>query len=893
MAEEIQRNTLAVNAGFQRLAAGAEQGGKGFEAFNRGANSAAHASTGVRRELIVLAHEMAMGNYTRLSGSLMVMAERMGNAGVAGKILSAVMSPLGLAFIAVAGAVALVTIDLVQAAQRMKDFTQASEAGGQRAGVSAAGFVSMAKAIERSTGSTFKDAQIALTELAKGGQVSGQSFIRAGEDAIEFARISHTSADQVAGEFSKMGDDVAGFAAKWSKEHGGITADTMRLIEQLQREGRTAEAQDAFFSGYGQFLDKTTGKVQTLTDALGRLWESMGSRRTAPVFQMRSEQPQIEAQKRAKDQKDAADAKAADAAGKVARANAAAVAGQAEWNKATLEASSNAKQLGAALDELKVKYDVQVAGAGGNTAVKQKLAADYAAQAAELRKEYADKPAKKPKGMASEGQDEETQLSNLLAQEKNWYADREQITYDFWSKKVAAGHKGTALQEEDERRMNQAAMELDKAHYAAMLETDRVAIDEAKDSPGKLAAAWTTYLSLIASKQGAQSAFYIEQVHRQTEALDELKKKQGEHAAEEEVKQGEYTVKNDEKSTENQVKGLETQAVGVKDQGQDGMISRKQETAQLIAIVNQETAVEAAGADKALADKVASYQKAIAAAQGNEEEINKLNDQMVAAGWSHMQTLVNDQQKAADQIVKIQDDAAKKTAEVWKQNVSTIVDDFGSGFLSMARGTGTFQQMMNKVAESVENIFVQSIEKQVTATILGNNQKVASTAASSTQQAALQTAGATQGLLATLVANEKQITANAAAAASAAYKAMAGIPIIGPALGAAAAAATFTAVEAYGQFASASGGYDIGNENPMVQAHAKEMVLPASLSEGFRKIISNQGGGPAGGGVGGSRGAGGGGMNVNISALDSRSVSRMMDSPKTVSSAKRAFSRHG
>jgi hypothetical protein len=107
---------------------------------------------------------------------------------------------------------------------------------------------------------------------------------------------------------------------------------------------------------------------------------------------------------------------------------------------------------------------------------------------------------------------------------------------------------------------------------------------------------------------------------------------------------------------------------------------------------------------------------------------------------------------------------------------------------------------------------------------------------------------------------------------------MAGIPVIGPGLGAAAAALAFTAVEAYGNLASASGGYDIGSENPLTQLHAREMVLPASIAQPLRQSIAN-------GSMSGDGGGGGGGTtNINhnwsVSALDARSVKGMLRSSR-------------
>lgn len=87
--------------------------------------------------------------------------------------------------------------------------------------------------------------------------------------------------------------------------------------------------------------------------------------------------------------------------------------------------------------------------------------------------------------------------------------------------------------------------------------------------------------------------------------------------------------------------------------------------------------------------------------------------------------------------------------------------------------------------------------------------------------------------------------------ATSSYKAMAGIPFIGPALGAAAAAsavafglAQVSSISSQQFTPSAEGGFDIpAGVNPVTQLHEKEMVLPKAQAEVIRNLANGGGSG--------------------------------------------------
>jgi hypothetical protein len=92
---------------------------------------------------------------------------------------------------------------------------------------------------------------------------------------------------------------------------------------------------------------------------------------------------------------------------------------------------------------------------------------------------------------------------------------------------------------------------------------------------------------------------------------------------------------------------------------------------------------------------------------------------------------------------------------------------------------------------------------------------------------------------------KNEVLVHAKKGAAGAYSAMAGIPYIGPVLGAIAAGTTFAAIMAFGSFKQ--GG--VLDKDMMMFGHAKEMVLPADISLGLQNMIRGGSGSNGDGGA--------------------------------------------
>lgn len=161
----------------------------------------------------------------------------------------------------------------------------------------------------------------------------------------------------------------------------------------------------------------------------------------------------------------------------------------------------------------------------------------------------------------------------------------------------------------------------------------------------------------------------------------------------------------------------------------------------------------------------------------------------------------------------------------------------------------------------------EMVTRPITQWIAMQARKLAMNAGFIATKTAQDSAGAAASLAAEQSTGAASIAVHAYRAAAGAYAAIAQIPVVGPVLAPVTAAAALAAVMAFGKrIFSAEGGFDIpAGVNPLVQAHAREMILPAKHADVIRSLADGRGG------------AGGGDThNWHIKALDGPSFERWL-----------------
>jgi phage-related minor tail protein len=229
----------------------------GGAAAEEGMRRIERSGTGVRRELLVLAHEISQGQWTRFGGSLIVMGERM-------DLLRYLASPTGVAFGLIAGAIGLMVTAAIKGHNQLDQLNRDLILSGNYAGLTADKYIQMARAIQSGVGGGVIDAQKALSATAATG-VFGPNTVQSVASAVDkIAQLSGQTADKVAADFAKMENGVTKWAETSKIALNNLTVSDQQYIRSLEQHGKAQEAM-AFAA------DRINAKLKDTATQLGYL----------------------------------------------------------------------------------------------------------------------------------------------------------------------------------------------------------------------------------------------------------------------------------------------------------------------------------------------------------------------------------------------------------------------------------------------------------------------------------------------------------------------------------------------------------------------------------------------------------------------------------------------
>ena len=193
-------------------------------------------------------------------------------------------------------------------------------------------------------------------------------------------------------------------------------------------------------------------------------------------------------------------------------------------------------------------------------------------------------------------------------------------------------------------------------------------------------------------------------------------------------------------------------------------------------------------------------------------KLQQIQQQIEALERQHQAKLTDIDRKAQLQRTQIQRQAIQNIASGWANALGQMLT-LQQGFTATLKSL--WQTVQQTIGSAIASIIQDWLTKQLSALILGKAQKLAEATG--------------------------EIAANAAVAASGAYAATAAIPIVGPELAPAAAAAAYGGAMSWMGALSASAAEkgDWNVREGLYHLHESEMVLPSWAAQGLRGMIGS------------------------------------------------------
>lgn len=240
----------AANAGFAQATAGAEK--------------SAFATAGARRELMVLGHEVVQGNFSRIPGSMMVLAERTGMS-------TAAFIGLGGAVVGVSAIVGTFAVAAHQGTEEMKAMSAAMGMTGNFSGQTADTLLGLARNASEASHQTVGATKEMVTALAESGHIGEAAFGSITQAAVLYSQASGKSLDEVTPKLIKAFEDPAKGAAELNNTLHFLSPAELEHIKNLQEMGDVSAAQSAL----AEELNQKLAGIQPSLGTLETAWEGV------------------------------------------------------------------------------------------------------------------------------------------------------------------------------------------------------------------------------------------------------------------------------------------------------------------------------------------------------------------------------------------------------------------------------------------------------------------------------------------------------------------------------------------------------------------------------------------------------------------------------------------
>lgn len=791
-----------------------------------GAKGMSFATAGVSREILVLGHEAMTGNFSRMPGTMMVLAERMGGLHHAFAFLA---TPIGLATIALAGltaAMAYAVAKSIQLESQMQSLRDNMTATGRSGVYTKQQFEDLKDTLHEVNGVSKKSAGEIVDIFMRAHKIGAPLMQDLIGIVVKFANATGKDAPDAAKELAKAFSDPEKGAKALREELGQfLTPAQNALIESQIRSGQVAQGQATLFAALRDRLREVGNEARKSTFAL--MMEGLGKAAGRIADDAGTERAQEEAA-------EAVEAKRREGIQRRAAEEQSAQTKALKGVNEALDASSKFIPVGekrkALGEEIRRTEEAitaaKAAGIASDDAGLQKLQG----RLAEQKRELADM---RGKGDQSRVQGYKAELEAMKTAESGFLDFSKAREIEFWQSKLATLRKGSA----DYAAVEQEIFSLRKAKAKQDLD-EQVAEIKAQGalyrqgSQERIRAAQEA-AKLIGAAYGLESKQYKDaqkEINAELRAAQQYQRQIAEeilNAKRAYAKVG-YDIARDELAFK---RGI-------------GAISAQEQIASLRQIEQQEYQ-----SDRKILEGKRD------AANVEELERTKLNGQIEQLEANHQR-----------RMIKLNQDAAMQAQHKWTTFWQPVQSSFSSGIAGLIMKTQTLKQAMQSVAQAMLTSFINMGVQMLADWVAKTAIMKAIKAAFGIESAAVDTATVISGVAAAKAEAAGEIPSYAAIGATAAMASVAAIPFIGWAMAPEVGAAHFETAMGYMPMASAAGGWEVPADT-MAMVHEQEMILPASISNHIR--ASMRAGGDAQGGGGDTHNHY---HSYNISAVDGDSV---------------------
>lgn len=777
------------------------------------------------REATYMIDEIASGRFRRLGGSSVVLANRMG-------LLSKVFTPLGLTISGAAVAVGVLGAAMIEGERQADALDRAILSTNDSMGITQGRFESMASAIAGGD-ITIGAARSALLTLAQSGRFTGDTLQEAATAAVDFADITDQSMKQAASDVERLAQRPLEAIVRLNNQYHFLTASEYQQISALQQEGDATGAAKAAVDAFGSAMHARAEQSMRDEGSIVRAWE--------------------------------------------------------EVKGAIDSAASRLEEIGKPLhvtDRIrKIREEIaMIHGADSfDAGARQKLENELRVLQAEERQRAA----------LARARSEQDQI-NAAGVRAAAFLDKQ-----------VAGLKSVNVELAHEQQVTAAIEALHRSDPTSkLLQGDQF------NAQGHLTKGNATYDQLIANIQRKFDSHPVQIRFASPSASSESTSGIEQMLTADRNALSQMTsAARDQAATANSIDQMRVSAA---ENALNAAVSaHAMSAAQRLAIERSLTGALYAEDLKRLEDELASLTPGTAAYQQAYDQILQMKEREVVR-------LDNLEIQASAATQK----SAAKQASAWSAMTATVLRSEGNLVQNIISGRRTLSQSVLAIGQEMVGQEIQNDMKLLTMKLLMGKQsaaaeqalesqsvmfqlaadaeklmstvkvqgaKTAATIAGETARKAAKVAGQAAGKAIDIAGNEGAIASAAATAAAGAYKALAGIPVVGPVLGAAAAGVTYAAVIAYKNMAS----YDVGAWNipsdHTAMVHRGELIMPRPYADDYRAAMSRGvtptiGGGPsnadlmeAASRIRGGDGPSIGELHLHVHAMDGDSVQRLFE----------------